>query len=466
MITVVEKHIGNEIFYEKTISDSSGKSVVVKIMPKAAIINHSGQDYFLLYDSSMKLMPKSFSFLNTYLSDRSYNTKIKSLEALKFLLAFQELQVKSLENLSLDDITQFKYFLHGYSANGQLISFLLQTTRSNLTVNGYIAVYRNFLNYCGISEHPLLQLNKQLSLPFASTHMESISPLHGASYKTNERAPHKFVEVPKYISVDEFSNILQFVRSKMTLRDEIIIRLMYQCGLRIGEVLGLTGEDLVMVRASELPGADRYNFSDKYIPIAYLRNRVSDSKDQLCKSCMKVYSEKQYQSSDYHVYNYGYQFVVLPLDLYDLINDYIEDVHVSFRDSSPQRYYKKTVADSVTNDESAPEPNYYVFLNSRGTPLSVSTWNKVLRHIFVCVHIPIDKDKRKNNLNHRFRHGFAMFNIQYGHANAVKVAELLRHRSLQSVMCYFRPTISDQIHLKDAAIEDMYSVIPELRRTK
>ena len=82
------------------------------------------------------------------------------------------------------------------------------------------------------------------------------------------------------------------------------------------------------------------------------------------------------------------------------------------------------------------------------------------------MHIPIDKDKRKNNLNHRFRHGFAMFNIQYGHANAVKVAELLRHRSLQSVMCYFRPTISDQIHLKDAAIEDMYSVIPELRRTK
>lgn len=466
MISIIEKRAGNEVFYEKTITDSSGKSTVIKIIPKAAVVNHAGKDYFLLYNSSMILAPKSFSFLNSYLLDCSYNTKIKSLEALKFLLAFQELQAKSLENFTLDDVTLLKYFLHGYNVNGQSICFKLQTTRSNLTVNGYIAVYRNFLNYCGISKHPLLQLANRLSLPFASTQMESISPLRGASYKSNERAPHKFVEVPKYISIDEFTSILKFIRARMTLRDEIIVRLMYQCGLRISEVLGLTGEDLVMVKVSKLPGANRYNFSDKYIPIAYLRNRVSDTKDQLCKSCMKVYSNKQYQSSDYHVYNYGYQFVVIPLDLYDLINDYIEDVHVGFRESVQQRYYQKSVADSVTNDETAPNPNYYVFLNSIGTPLTVSTWNKVLRYIFECVHIPIDKDKRKNNLNHRFRHGFAMFNIQFCHANAVKVAELLRHRSLQSVMCYFKPTISDQIRLKDAAIEDMYSVIPELRRTK
>lgn len=51
--------------------------------------------------------------------------------------------------------------------------------------------------------------------------------------------------IPAYISQDEFVRMVQKCREKDDLRMECIIRLMYQSGLRIGEVLGLTFEDII-----------------------------------------------------------------------------------------------------------------------------------------------------------------------------------------------------------------------------
>lgn len=50
-----------------------------------------------------------------------------------------------------------------------------------------------------------------------------------------EKFPKKVIEVPRYISVPEFQNIITTIRNFYTNREEIIVRLMFQCGLRIGE---------------------------------------------------------------------------------------------------------------------------------------------------------------------------------------------------------------------------------------
>ena len=86
-----------------------------------------------------------------------------------------------------------------------------------------------------------------------------------------------------------------------------------------------------------------------------------------------------------------------------------------------------------------------------------------MRAIFEKVGIQVDEKIRDNNLSHRFRHGFAMFQIQNRHIDAVQLAEMMRHKSVTSVMKYYRPTISDKIKLKEAFTEDLYSMIPELR---
>lgn len=463
MITINEYKTGNESYYEKII-DIDGKEVSTEIIrPRAVVVPRNGRAYYLNYDSNMHVKSDAFAYVNNVLAENSANTQIKAHAALKFLYAFEEIVGKSLVDFLPEDVISLKYFLHGYRPEGQIYTLNLLTVRSNDTVNGYLSVYRGYLQYLGIDNHPLFQTSGKITRSFQTID----NSLHkSVSYKTNDRKPKKVVEVPQYISVEEFVRILEHVRKNYDLMTEIIIRLMFQCGLRIGEVLGLTADDLVMEDVQNLPRRDAYEYKDTYIPIAYLRNRTTDEKYQNAKSCMKVISQKQYDSEEYNLYNNGYQFVVIPHDLFDLIDTYIEEAHVAARESSHDRYYEKTIADRVRPADEFEDDNYYVFINSIGAPLSASSWNATLREIFAECGITTDRDKRKKGLNHRFRHGFAMFNVQYCGVNATKLADLLRHNSLGSVMCYFRPTISDQIELKTASIEAMYEAIPELKRSE
>lgn len=462
MTIITEYKNGNDSYYEISTMSESGAVYKSYIHPRAVIVPRKGRDYYLLYNSNMEVLHDAFDYINRFLQGKATNTLIRAHSAMKFLAAFEEIIGKSLEKFTYQDITSLKYFLHGYSPKGQIYELNLITTRTNDTVNGYLSVYRSYLKFKEINEHPLFNTTERI---------KKISPgfreknTRGVNYSSNERAYTKPVEVPKYISVDEFVRILEYVRARYDIMTEIIIRLMFQCGLRIGEVLGLTAEDLVMENVERLPRRDAYRFKDRYIPIAYLRNRVSDSKDQRAKGCMKVVSRKQYETADYKLYNNGFQFVVVPQDLFDLINEYIEDKHIKARELSRDRYYKKTIADRVEKGNEYDDDNYYVFINSIGTPISASSWNDRMRDIYKATGIEVDRNRRKNNLNHRFRHGYAMFNIQYCHVEPTILADLLRHGSLESVMCYYNPTISDQIKLKNAFVEDMYERIPELRRT-
>src|SRR5699024_4165113 len=102
---------------------------------------------------------------------------------------------------------------------------------------------------------------------------------------------------------------------------------MFQCGLRIGEVMGLTFEDLDVIEEG-----------GKYICLAYIRNRKSDQSYQLAKTCMSITDRKQYQQRDYQTRDIGYQVAVIPMDLYDLINDYINVSHEKARINHPNNY--------------------------------------------------------------------------------------------------------------------------------
>ncbi len=451
MITIEEQKVGNETIYIKTCSSDDKEPVVTRISSKAVSVTKNNRVYYLIYDSKMKVRSSAFEFVNNALSDKSENTRIKANEALKFLFCFEDIIGKSVSEFKQTDITALKYFLHGYSPEGSELNISLLTIRSNDTVNGYLSVYRNYLRFLEIEKHALFEVSGTARITRA---VDSEVAVVRNSYRTNDRKPIKQVEVPRYISVDEFTSILTLVREKYTLREECVIRLMFQCGLRIGEVLGLTADDLVMEKLD----------NGEYAPLAYLRNRVTDNKDQNAKTCMKVSSIKQYKTEDYQTLNCGYQYVVVPQDLFDLINEYIEDVHTSAREKSHDRYYAKTIADRVRDSEEYEDDNYYIFINSIGTPISASSWNDTLRGIFAEVGIPVDRDCRKSNLNHRFRHGFAMYNVMYLNVKEVELARLLRHSSLASVYCYYRPTTSDQIKLKTDFANSLYEVIPNLKR--
>src|SRR5699024_6989580 len=119
----------------------------------------------------------------------------------------------------------------------------------------------------------------------------------------------------------------------------------------------------------------------------------------------------------------------------------------------PNNYFETNAADITTSEYN--ENNFYIFINSLGRPLSQASWNQIIRKIFKKTGIHLDKKERKHNLSHRFRHGFAMFNVQYLKLNEFELKQRMRHRSLQSVSTYFNPTINDQITLKNEFVDSL-----------
>jgi len=284
------------------------------------------------------------------------------------------------------------------------------------------------------------------------TYPETEVEFHLHGYRISESVPKKYLEVPRYISVEEFIKIIKQIRNKYTIQEEIIIRLMFQLGLRIGEVLGLTSDDLKTIKVD-----------GNYYPMIFLRNRVSDNKKyQSAKSCMKVADSSQYKTQDYKTANYGYQKISCTDDLFELINKYIEDKHSFCFNKHPDNYEKYMTADRVRRPFKFEQSNYYVFINSIGRRLSQTSWNVILRKILLEVDLNIDRDIKKHNLNHRFRHGFAMFNIRYLNANILQLQERLRHKSVQSVYKYYRPTTSDAIKMKMEFANSLQDIFPEL----
>lgn len=444
MLRVVEHEYDNSIVYDLLIEDN-GKIIsrsLIKYQIADVIIGD--QHYYYIYDQFMNPIRETFNFLNFALERKTMNTKYVYMNALKFLYCFEEIIGLQLKDFSPINVEAFKDFLQGICRPGNTFVFENLTERSSETVNQYLGVYRSFLAYKN-EENKYLQVRGHNSARYRVAVDRSIGVSQG--YKTNIKTLNS-VEIPRYISVDDYAKIIKHIRQQYTMREECIVRLMYETGMRIGEVLGLTNEDVV-----------NQKFGENYYNCVYIRNRLTDKRYQMAKTTMKVISRKEYKSKAYRTANAGFQRVFITDELYELIGQYIDIVHNEARDSFSRRYMESTKADSVNGETD----NFYIFINAFGSRLSNVTWDGILRKIFEEVGIQVDKRIRDNNLNHRFRHGFAMFQIQYRHIDAVQLANMMRHKSVSSVMKYYRPTISDKIRLKENFTQDLYGLIPDLR---
>jgi integrase/recombinase XerD len=442
LIYIIEEKNKYGTHYIKTYSsdDNNIKLFKEKINIHSASVDIDNKTYRYLYDSNMNIISPTFNFLNIELKDSSINNILSAINALKLLYSFLELYSLDLPNLTKSDANNLLTFLEGRSMIGTLYTLDLKTQRSDSTINSYLCIYRSYISFLGYSDSILLnKSNHQITI----TVPESENKIKVDTYNVRRKEYKSDFTVPKYISIEDFKKLLHVVREEYTLREECIIRIMYEGGLRIGEVLGLTNEDII-----------------EKIGITYLfiRNRYSDSPDQFAKTCMNITSKDQYKSDTYKTKSVGYQSVAISDNLLEKLNDYINIYHSNNKTKFKKNYEKFNIADSVSSKDT----NFYLFINSLGKPLSANLWNKYLREIFKKAGLEVDIYHRENNLNHRLRHGFAMFMVKYKHVHILELKELLRHRSLASVLIYYRPTDEDIIDLRTQLIKSIYEVIPEL----
>lgn len=454
MTEIIESKKGNETIYEYITNDDNGNIVFRKKVNYQTIqIEYENEKYFLLYNSNKEVERDVFKFINVERKDSSFHSKELASTALKILFVFCELFSKDYRDVNLDDAKLLKKFIYGDSIKYGFIVTKLNTTRSSDTVNMYIGVYRAFYNYLNIYNSPFdLKAVKSLKSNRYGEISSDKLKLKDESEISNSRQRR----IPMYIKLNEMERILGVIREEYSIREEIIVRLMFECGMRIGEVLGLTLEDI------NTSPQEIYMNGESCGEIV-LRNRLSDEPYQYAKGCIIPKYKRSYKNKEYNTMNIGYEVVNPSMDLLMLIEEYIESVYYSFTDKLKENYIEYSKADMVTNGENLEGGNSYLFINKNGKPLHKSGWNKIIREIFLKSGLKLDTKKRKYNLNHRFRHGYAMFLKKFKNFSREDLMYALRHSNPETVSIYFRPDDEDIFNANTEAVISMYNICPTLR---
>ncbi|MBJ8054424.1 site-specific integrase [Bacillus cereus] len=391
--------------------------------------------YMMVIGTNGKVYFETYKYLNGELENEGFSKRELALRALKLLYSYIELFNTEIRYLDVDDKNKIITFLQGGQGIGQYISYDFKTVRKNDTVNSYFGVYRSFFRYLGIKGSVFEETSgiKKI-IGSGSAFHSKVNAIEVQKYSMNLKEV-KTKLVPKYIKYSEYSDVLRLIEDEYTLREKIIVKLMYEYGLRIGEVLGLTLEDIQGEDITKQKGNCRL----------ILRNRFTDNHWQYAKGCLKVISRDNYNNEMYHTEGGGFQTINISSTTFDLIQEYIDETTSSFSmsDKAYQNYSEKNIADKVSQIDI--DRNAYVFLSKNYTPISGGAWNMIMKKIFQEVGLKIDRGKKTDNLNHRFRHGFAMFKVLHEGFDEIKLAYVMRHSNTSSVKTYFNPTEDDLI---------------------
>ena len=439
MIEIYCNVIKGEEVYIKRYLDEDNKLMYEKKI-KITKVPMENNKYILLYDSNMKVIRDVHRYLNVddKVKNYSINTRNAICTGLKVLYAFLEIFDYDIRKLGKKEISMLKQFILGMGEKGVNYSFVGLPRKSKITFNKYMSYYRGYFSFLDIDNKIINAKEVKYTEKAGNGLLGHLGKNQYEKYTINEDIPKKTKTVPKYIKKNEFEKIIEIIKLKYSAREEIMVRLMYENGMRIGEVLGLTLEDI--------------DYDNRKL---YLRDRITDDSYQHAKGCYTPKSRSEYQSEEYNTLDFGYQIVKPSKSVIRKLEKYIDDVHGDMSDKKRANYLSGAKADEVEGEGDLEQGNFYVFLNKNGSKLNISGWNKVLRNIYKEVGIKLDNKKKSNNLSHRFRHGFAMRRIKEDGVDIYQLAQDLRHNGLSSLMCYFNPEEEDIYSVNESIADDI-----------
>ena len=444
-------HVYNEIkrgrlsVFEMHVLDENGEDVITTsaTMPMYDL-PHRGKRVFLLYDDDMRVIPGTYAFLNIRMLDKSANSRRKAAGQLRRLYCFLALTGRSIDSIDDSLLSELLQFLEGVGFDAGGIS--LKTHRCNNNVNEHLSTYRKYFDFLDVECKALRRTRSLRGKPSLDS---GLAPVQRARYANNlPRRGYCERSTPKYISPSEFAALIDCARRACDDAGEIIMTLMYLYGLRIGETLGLTIEDV-----------DEELVDGSLEPVLIVRNRASDRDFQHAKGKRIPLSASEYGS---RAYAESQDEILIDRGTHERLVGYVNKAHSLAAAERPSDYDLGR-ADTASPQRGS-EGNRYIFLNRYGRPLSGQTWGNRLKSYFAQAGVPLGWDRGRDNLSHRFRHGFAMLHAHFRRdpVGALELQKLLRHRWLSSTMVYYNPTAEDEAKAKAAFQSDLAKQIPEL----
>ena len=416
-------------------------------------IEEDGFKLFILYDSKMDVIKNAYFYLNHIIRKQAYPTRRRKAISLVQLHSYLEQHNKDLDDMKYRDCILLENYLRDTPTDQNL-------KRAGATIQNYFSVFRDYIKCCGIQNHPLLEhcvYAKVSSVDgFFTTKQET---KYNFQVKASRR---KYEDVPKYISFQEYQDFINLAKSKNDKTAIILVTLMFIYGLRLGECLGLTVEDIT-----------KRNYHGTAVYTIILRNRKSDRDYQNAKTRMHIGPYDTYNNPDY-VAEYlkdPYSTIVITKSMYEVILQYIDEVSTEAAECHYE-HYMSSIADIVSEQDAVEQgidENHYIFLNKYGKPLSDQAWNKREKVYFKELGLELDENVRSDNLNHRWRHGTAMFLLRdYIKQDGTRmtldeVQKYLRHSSIKTTLRYINPTLTDQAMIKTELQNMIFEQAPELK---
>ena len=421
LTTVQEVKMGNERKFIVALHDSDGNLISSReCWASIKKVQIEKKNYYLLFDYEGHNIEEVFKYINFHMEGAADNYKYTLTKLLKQLYEFSFILNKSLRFFAHSDFLKLSEFLAGGKESTDL-TMSTSNFKSQEIIIKCLSCYKQFLRFNRYDNWK--QVDSQIA-------------------KASVLNRQNNTECPKFISQADMKRIHAYVINdnlideETRLKYDALYRLLYSTGLRIGEALGLTLQDL---KTSYVDG--------DYIYYLIIRNRLSDNKNQKAKTCMNIASENDYLNPSYSIRGFGFQTVGVPKSVYLDILKYFDAV--SFRTHRERK--KMPFADDA---EHSHEDNFYIFQNRyKTTPLSVDVLRKYTRQMFIKLGIPVDDNIRSSNLLHRFRHGFCMYLLYVADMPAAKAITFTRHTSIEGLAPYINPTEEMIIDILEEATE-------------
>lgn len=433
---ITEAKLGrNKVFYiVKT--DDAGKEIEKKLFDFRVIRKKSGGKLTMILEDENGLpIVNANKYLNEIVGALPVATRNLKANAIKILYLFAALKGYNAENLSRSQVRELINFLFGIDVrNEQGYEVTYRTTR---VVNGMMSHIRTYLSEMEFGAENFYEVNpRRVPVPTIGGARPIIRTRKAVGLRTDSKAGYRSV---KHIRPNEMKDMADLMSAAGDVRALVLSELQYGYGLRAGEALGLTEEDVYQKK-----------HDDGYF--VRLCNRVSDSDFQFDKNLPHPVSRDVYASERYKA---NCTEVPILKTTYDHIQEYLRLTRSARKvgKEAARKIADNAVADSVDGHET----NHYIFVSPNGKPYSLQNWNNCLRRYFKRVGIKADVGGRYNNCSHRLRHGFAMYHAQYSSnpLHVLQLMKLMRHKAITSTAIYYTPLPEDEIRMRNEVNENL-----------
>lgn len=204
--------------------------------------------YLLIDTNGLPVEPVAKYMKYLYNSGRSSNTLQTYCTALKFYFTYLEQTGIDYQQVSFEKLSSFVSWLRNpYENNNVVPHKTAKAKRRESTVNNYLTVVASFYDYLyrnDLVESDMVErLMKKMFIGAGGNGYKSF--LHHVNRgKPISKNILKLKEPRKRVKVFTKEQVEEIYHSTTNIRDKFLVRLLFESGLRIGEVLSLFLEDL------------------------------------------------------------------------------------------------------------------------------------------------------------------------------------------------------------------------------